>query len=197
MAKLVTQVKVVTALGSGAASEAEVVRIERDDFAVPKIVGLRLNEGKQLAAAIQAEIVRAQAAILGERFRCCEHSGAKRWSKDCYPATFHSAFRNVPVKIRRLSASRCRSGSQEAKSFAAMMAAGGIGSKLAHEDAARRLRRWPIAILDRGCAQRAARSGRGKETAPVSRTKKHHQLHRLRNERGPFWTPIGSLLRAD
>ena len=140
-----------------------------------------MNEGKQLAAAIQAEIVRAQAAILGERFRCCEHSGAKRWSKDCYPATFHSAFRNVPVKIRRLSASRCRSGSQEAKSFAAMMAAGGIGPKLAHEDAARRLRRWPIAILDRGCAQRAAeirpgqRNGPGqpnKETSPASPTPK-------------------------
>ena len=90
-----------------------------------------MNEGKQLAAAIQAEIVRAQAAILGERFRCCEHCGAKRWSKDCYPATFHSAFRNVPVKIRRLSASRCRSGSQEAKSFAEMLAAGVI-APLAH-----------------------------------------------------------------
>ena len=35
-----TQVEVVTGLGSGAASEAEVVRIERDDFAVPETVGL-------------------------------------------------------------------------------------------------------------------------------------------------------------
>jgi len=64
MAKLVWRVKVVADLGSGVLSETEVARIERDDFAVPESVGLRLDEGKQLTAAIQAEIVRAQAAVL-------------------------------------------------------------------------------------------------------------------------------------
>ena len=66
MAKLVWRVKVVADLGSGTVSETEVARIERDDFAVPESVGLRLDEGKQLTAAIQAEIVRAEAAVMGE-----------------------------------------------------------------------------------------------------------------------------------
>jgi hypothetical protein len=66
MAKLVWWVKVVADLGSVVVSETEVPRIERDDFAVPESIGLRL---KQLTAAIQAEIVGAQAAVIGERFR--------------------------------------------------------------------------------------------------------------------------------
>jgi hypothetical protein len=34
---------------------------------------LSLSEGKRLTAAVQTEIVRAQAAAMGERFRCCAH----------------------------------------------------------------------------------------------------------------------------
>jgi hypothetical protein len=132
MAKLVWRVKIVADLGSGAVSETEVARIERDDFAVPEAVGLRLSEGKQLTAAIQAEIVRGQAAVTGERFRWCEHCGAKLWSKGYYHATFRSLFGDVPVKVRRLSTCRCRSGSHEPKSFATMLAAGGIAPELAY-----------------------------------------------------------------
>jgi hypothetical protein len=132
MAKLVWRVKVVADLGLGAVSETEVARIERDGFAVPETVGLSLDEGKQLMAAIQAEIVRSQAAVMGERFRWCEHCGAKLWSKGYYPATFRSLFGDVPVKVRRLNACRCRSGLQEPKSFAAMMATGGIAPELAY-----------------------------------------------------------------
>src|SRR5260370_26253340 len=48
---------------------------------------------------------------------------------------------------------------------------------------------WPsLTATVRGAL---GRSGRDEETAPVSRTKKHHWLHPIRNERGPFWTPIG------
>ena len=86
MAKLVWRVKVVADLGLGAVSETEVARIERADFAVPETVGLSLDEGKELTAAIQAEIVRSQAAEMGERFRWCEHCGAKLWSKGYYPS---------------------------------------------------------------------------------------------------------------
>ena len=132
MAKLVWRVKVVADLGSGAVSETEVARIERDDIAVPETVGLRLAEGKQLTAAIQAEIVGSQAAVMREKFRWCEHCRAKLWSKGYYPATFRSLFGDVPVKVRRLSACRCRSGSQEPKSFAAMMVTGGIAPELAY-----------------------------------------------------------------
>jgi hypothetical protein len=64
-------VKLVAELGPGIVSETEVARIEHDDFAVAEMVGLTLDEGKRLAA--QAEIVRAQVAAMGERFRWCEH----------------------------------------------------------------------------------------------------------------------------
>ena len=60
MAKLVWRVKLIAELEPGIVSETEVARIERDDFAVPETLGLTLDEGKQLMAATQAEIVRAQ-----------------------------------------------------------------------------------------------------------------------------------------
>ena len=107
MAKLVWRVKLVAELEPGLASQSEVARIERDDFAVPETVGLTLEEGKQLMAATQAGIVRAQAAVMGECFRWCEHCGAKLLSKGYYPATFRSVFGDVGVRIRRLHACRC------------------------------------------------------------------------------------------
>lgn len=73
MAKLVWRVKPITELEPGIVSETELARIERDDLAVPETLGLTLDEGKRLTAATQAEIVRAQASTVGERFRWCEH----------------------------------------------------------------------------------------------------------------------------
>ena len=110
MAKLVWRVKLIAELGSGIVSETEVARIERDDFAVAETVGLTLDEGKRLTAATRAEIVRAQVTTMGERFRWCEHCGAKLSSKGYYPATFRSAFGDVGVRIRRLHACSCRPG---------------------------------------------------------------------------------------
>ena len=81
MAKLVWRVKLVAELEPGIVSETEVARVERDDFAVAETLGLTLDEGKQLMAATQAEIVRAQVRTMGERFRWCEHCGAKLLSK--------------------------------------------------------------------------------------------------------------------
>src|ERR1700728_4470229 len=47
-------------------------------------------------------------------------------------------------------------------------------------------------MLDRGCARRLGGvSGWDEETALISRTKKHPWLRISRNERGPFWMPIG------
>ena len=88
MAKLVWRVKLVAELEPGIVSETEVARVERDDFAVAETLGLTLDEGKQLMAATQAEIVRAQVRTMGERFRWCEHCGAKLLSKGYYPAMF-------------------------------------------------------------------------------------------------------------
>ena len=112
MAKLIWRVRLIAELEPGIVSEAEVARIERDDFAVAETIGLTLNEGKRLLAAAQAEIVRAQVAAMGERFRWCEDCGAKLVSKGYYPATFRSVFGDVAVRVRRLCACGCRTGKQ-------------------------------------------------------------------------------------
>jgi hypothetical protein len=132
MAKLVWRVKLITELEPGIVSETEVARVERDDLAAPETLGLTLEEGKQLTAATQAEIVRAQVSTMGERFRWCEHCGAKLLSKGYYPAMFRSVFGDVDVRIRRLRACGCRAGKAEPRSFAAMFATGGVAPELAY-----------------------------------------------------------------
>ena len=58
MAKLVWRVKLVAELQPGVTMETEVARIERDEEANLAELGLRLEEAKQLTAALQAEMVR-------------------------------------------------------------------------------------------------------------------------------------------
>ena len=60
MAKLVWRVKLVAELQPGVMTETEVARIERDDETSLAELGLRLDEAKQLTAALQAQIVPAQ-----------------------------------------------------------------------------------------------------------------------------------------
>ncbi|WP_166145771.1 hypothetical protein [Methylosinus sp. RM1] len=82
MQKLVWRVKLVADFGDETTEpEIEVARIERDEFSVPETLGLSLAEGKRLVAAIQTEMVRAQAAAMGERLRCCAHCGSDLPSK--------------------------------------------------------------------------------------------------------------------
>src|SRR4051812_14922209 len=97
-------------------TETEVARIERDEQAGLADLGLRLAEMKQLTAALQAEIVPAQVAVVGERHRCCSSCGRMLASKGYYPVTFRSLFGDVPVRIRRLLACSCQV-EGEAKSF--------------------------------------------------------------------------------
>jgi hypothetical protein len=66
--KLVWRMKLVADFGDGEATETEVARIEREDWALPETLGLTLVEGKQLTAAIQTEMVRAQASMMGSVF---------------------------------------------------------------------------------------------------------------------------------
>jgi hypothetical protein len=61
----------VAELRPGVMTETEVARIERDEQAGLADLGLRLAETKQLTAALQAEIVPAQVAVVGEHRRCC------------------------------------------------------------------------------------------------------------------------------
>jgi len=87
--KLVWRVKLVAELRPGVMTETEVARIERDEQAGLAELGLQLAEAKQLTAALQAQIVPAQVAVVGERRRSCVACGrvlaSKRaWFKKCH-----------------------------------------------------------------------------------------------------------------
>ena len=96
--------------------ETEVARIERDEHAGLADLGLRLAETKRLIAALQAEIVPAQVAAVGERRRCCPSCGRRLASKGDCPVTFRSLFGDVPVRVRRLLVCPCQD-AVEVKSF--------------------------------------------------------------------------------
>jgi hypothetical protein len=113
---LVWRVKLVAELRPGVMIETEVARIERDEQAGLADLGLRLAETKRLTAALQAEIVPAQVAVVGEQRRCCSSCGRRLASKGHYPVTFRSLFGDVPVRVRRLLVCPCQ-GSFEVKSF--------------------------------------------------------------------------------
>ncbi len=119
MRKLVWRVKLVAELRPGVTTETEVAQIERDEQAGLAELGLRLAEAKQLTAALQAQIVPAQVAAVGERRRSCVACGRVLASKGHYGARFRSLFGDVPVRIRRLHVCPCQ-GPGEAKSFAAL-----------------------------------------------------------------------------
>ncbi len=108
MPKLVWRVKLVAELRPGVMTETEVARLERDEQAGLAELGLQLAEAKQLTAALQALIVPAQVAVLGERRRPCVACERVLASKGHYGARFRSLFGDVPVRIRRwlLSGSR-------------------------------------------------------------------------------------------
>ena len=80
---------------------------------------VRLAETKQLTTALQAQIVPAQVAVVGEQCRSCVSCGRRLASKGHYPVTFRSLFGDVPVRVRRLLACPCQ-GQAEVKSFAAL-----------------------------------------------------------------------------
>ena len=116
MPKLVWRVKLVAELRPGVMTEIEVARIERDEQSDLADLGLRLAETKQITAALQAEIVPVQVAVVGERRRHCSSCGHKLAGKGHYPVTFRSLFGDVPVRVRRLLACSCHV-EGEAKSF--------------------------------------------------------------------------------
>ncbi len=125
MPKLVWRVKLVAELRPGVTTETEVARLEHGEKACLAELGLRLAEAKQLTAALQAAMVSAQVAALGERRRRCEACGLA--SKGHYRARFRSLFGDVPVRMRRLLVCPCQ-GAGGAKSFAALDLGGDAGA---------------------------------------------------------------------
>ncbi len=133
MPKLVWRVRLVAELGPGVTTKTEVARIERDKEAGFAELGLRLEEVKRLAAALQAEIVTAQVATAGERRRrWCAACGQMLACKGHYRATFRSLFGDVPVRALRPLAWPCQ-GSAGPKSLAALDLGGGaVAPELAY-----------------------------------------------------------------
>ena len=131
MGKLVWRVKLVAETG-GPATEIEVARIEREDWAVPETLGLSLDEGKRIAAAIQAEIVRAQASAMSEHFRSCGHCGLNLSSKGYRSMIFRSLFGDVPLRVRQFVGCRCHHLHGERGTFSALTLDGGLAPELAY-----------------------------------------------------------------
>jgi hypothetical protein len=119
VAKLMWRVKVVAEVQSGVTAETEVARIERDEEANLAELGLRLDEVKQLTAALQAQMVPAQVTVLSESPRSCVVCGSVLASKGHYPVRFRSLFGDVPLRVRRLLMCPCQGG-DEAKSSAVL-----------------------------------------------------------------------------
>jgi hypothetical protein len=117
VAKLVWRVKLVAELQPGVTTETEVARIERDEQANLAELGLRLEEAKQLTAALQAQMVPAQVTVLGECRRSCVACGSVLAGKGDYPVRFRSLFGDVPLRVRRLLICPCQ-GDGGAKSSA-------------------------------------------------------------------------------
>jgi hypothetical protein len=119
VAKLVWRVKLMAERHSGVTTETELACIERDEAVGLADLGLRLDEAKRLAAALQARMVSAQMAALGECPRACEACGRRLAAKGHYGATFRSLFGDVPMRVRRLFVCPCR-GEGGTKSVAAL-----------------------------------------------------------------------------
>ena len=119
MAKLVWRVKLVAERHPGVVTEMELACLERDEAVGLADLGLRLDEAKRLAAALQIEMVSAQMAALGECPRACGACGRRLAAKGHYGATFRSLFGDVPMQVRRLFVCPCR-GEDGAKSIAAL-----------------------------------------------------------------------------
>src|SRR5690242_15761577 len=84
VAKLVWRVKLVADLQPGVTTETEAARIERDEQADLAEPGLRLEEAKQITVGLQAQIVRAQVAHLGEHRPSCMSCSSVLTSKGHY-----------------------------------------------------------------------------------------------------------------
>src|SRR3954464_8212303 len=129
--KLVWRVKLVAELELGVTTETEGACLERGEEAGLAGLGLRLDEAKQLTAALQAEMVSAQVAAVGERCRSCAACRRGLGSKGDYRAPVRPLFGDVPVRVRRLLVCPCHAPG-EAKSFAAVDLGAGPAPELAY-----------------------------------------------------------------
>ncbi len=105
-------------------------------------LGLRLEEAKQMTAALQAQIVPAQVATLGECRRSCVSCGSVLASKGHDPVRFRSLFGDVPLRVRRLLTCPCE-GDGEVKGVGARINRRLCPGRVTESAAARRTGRLP------------------------------------------------------
>src|SRR5271156_3834061 len=74
---------------------------------VPPMIGLTLEEGKHLLAALQVHLVQAQAKDHCRRRRRCQRCGAQRPLKDQRSRRLVSLFGTVKVRAPRFAPCRC------------------------------------------------------------------------------------------
>ena len=111
--------KLVAEQQPGVITETELACIERAEQARLAALGISLAEVKQITAALQAQIVPAQMAALGECPRACVACERRLASKSYYQARFRSLFGDVPVRVQRWLVCPCQ-GEGEAKSVVAL-----------------------------------------------------------------------------
>ena len=73
----------------------------------PRLIGLTLEEGKHLLAALQVHLVQAQAEDHCRRRRRCQRCGAQRPLKDQRSRRLVSLFGTVEVRAPRFTPCRC------------------------------------------------------------------------------------------
>jgi hypothetical protein len=73
----------------------------------PRLIGLTLEEGKHLLAALQVHLVQAQAEDHCRRRRRCQRCGAQRPLKDQRSRRLVSLFGTVEVRAPRFAPCRC------------------------------------------------------------------------------------------
>jgi hypothetical protein len=73
----------------------------------PRMIGLTLAEGKQMLAAVQGHLVRAQTEDHCRRRRRCQRCGAQRPLKDQRSRRLVSLFGTVEVRAPRFTPCRC------------------------------------------------------------------------------------------
>ena len=128
MTHLRWRVKLVAERPSGVVTETELACIERDEQISLADLGLRLDEAKQVTAALQREIVPAQMTALGECPRACEACGRRLASKGHSAARFRSLFGDVPVRVRRLLVCPCQGASKSEATSVAVLGFGRGGA---------------------------------------------------------------------
>ncbi len=99
----------ITAGDGTTGSAEEVVAFEKATERAED-VGLSLADGKALLAAVQRQVVQAQAEEWAGRHRCCASCSARRRSNGSYPVLFRTLYGDVQLASPRLHRCACRDG---------------------------------------------------------------------------------------